>query len=75
MKSIVILTILVTVGCILAAGCVAQPKKDPNVSVTPTNTFAPFINTTTIPGPNETFNTSNVTNSYKTAGTAAGVHQ
>jgi hypothetical protein len=67
MKSIVILTILVTVGCILAAGCVAQPKKDPNISVTPTNTFAPFDNTTTIPTQG-TFNTTNVTNSTKLQG-------
>ena len=68
MKSVVILTILVTVGCILAAGCVAQPKKDLNVSVTPTNTFAPFINATTIPGTNGTFNSSNVTNVTKLKG-------
>jgi len=68
MKSVVILTILVTVGCILAAGCVAQPKKDLNVSVTPTNTFAPFINATTVPGTNGTFNSSNVTNVTKLKG-------
>lgn len=68
MKSVVILTILVTVGCILAAGCVAQPKKDLNVSVTPTNTFAPFINATTVPGTNGTFNSSNVTNITKLKG-------
>lgn len=68
MKSVVILTILVTVGCILAAGCVAQPKKDLNVSVTPTNTFAPFINATTVPGTTGTFNSSNVTNVTKLKG-------
>jgi hypothetical protein len=68
MKSIIILTILVTVGCILAAGCVAQPKKDLNTSVTPTNTFTPFVNTTTIPGSNGTFNSSNVTNVTKLKG-------
>ena len=68
MKSVVILTILVTIGCILATGCVAQPKKDLNVSVTPTNTFAPFANTTTIPATNGTFNSSNVTNVTKLKG-------
>jgi hypothetical protein len=68
MKSIVLLTILVTVGCILAAGCVAQPKKDLNVSVTPTNTFTPFVNATTVPGSNGTFNTSNSTNVTKLKG-------
>ncbi len=68
MKGIVLLTILVTVGCILAAGCVAQPKKDLNVSVTPTNTFTPFVNTTTVPGSNGTFNASNVTNVTKLKG-------
>jgi hypothetical protein len=68
MKSIVLLTILVTVGCILAAGCVAQPKKDLNVSVTPTNTFTPFVNATTVPGSNGTFNASNVTNVTKLKG-------
>jgi len=65
MKTIVILTILLTVGCILAAGCVAQTKKDPvngNVSITPTNTFAPFVNATTVPGSNATINATNVTN-------------
>ncbi|MDD1697531.1 MAG: hypothetical protein LUQ36_04135 [Methanoregula sp.] len=62
MKRIVLLTILVTVGCILAAGCVAQPKKDINATVSPTNTFIPFANSTTIPGSNGTFNASNVTN-------------
>ena len=68
MKSIIILTILVTVGCILAAGCVAQPKKDLNTSVTPTNTFTPFVNATTVPGSNGTFNASNVTNVTKLKG-------
>jgi hypothetical protein len=65
MKSIVILTILVTIGCILAAGCVAQPKKDLNVTVTPTITFSPFNNTTMANG---TFNASNVTNVTKLQG-------
>lgn len=62
MKSIVLLTILITVGCILAAGCVAQPKKDINVSVSPTNTFTPLVNMTTVPGSNGTFNGTNSTN-------------
>jgi hypothetical protein len=62
MKSVVLLAILIFVGCILAAGCVAQPKKDINASVTPSNTFIPFVNTTTVPGSNGTFNVTNVTN-------------
>ena len=62
MKSVVLLTILIFVGCILTAGCVAQPKKDINASVTPTNAFIPFVNATTVPGSNGTFNISNVTN-------------
>jgi hypothetical protein len=68
MKSIVLLAILVTIGCILASGCVAQTKKDPNVSVSPTNTFTPFINATTVPTINETTNATNVTNSSKLKG-------
>jgi hypothetical protein len=63
MKIITILTLLIAVGCILATGCVAQPKKDPtNTTVSPTSTFTPFVNTTTIPGTNVT----NVTNSTNT---------
>lgn len=65
MKMVVLLIILLTVGCILATGCVAQTKKDPvngNVSITPTNTFTPFVNTTTVPGSNATINATNVTN-------------
>lgn len=62
MKSVVLFAILIFVGCILAAGCVAQPKKDINVSVSPTNTFIPFVNATTVPGSNGTFNGTNVTN-------------
>lgn len=65
MKKLVLLTLLITVGCILATGCVAQTKKDPvngNVSVTP-NTFMPFKNATMEPGSNATINTTNVTNS------------
>ncbi len=63
MKAIALLTLLITIGCILATGCVAQTKKDPvNASVTPTTTFAPFVNTTTVPGSNATFNATNATN-------------
>jgi hypothetical protein len=64
MKILVLLTVLITVGCILAAGCVAQTKKDPgngNVSIPPTNTFTPFVNTTTVPASNTTINATNVT--------------
>jgi hypothetical protein len=58
MKIITLLALFIAVGCILATGCVAQPKKDPtNVSVTPTTTFIPFVNTTTIP-----LNITNATN-------------
>jgi hypothetical protein len=64
MKIITLLTLLIAVGCILATGCVAQPKKDPgNATVSPTNTFTPFVNTTTVPGSNATLNATNVTNS------------
>lgn len=67
MKMIVLLTLLITIGCILATGCVAQTKKDPvNASVTPTNTFAPFNNTSTINGSNATFNATNATYSNST---------
>jgi hypothetical protein len=59
MKTIPILTLLIVVGCILATGCVAQPKKDPvNVTASPTVTFIPFVNATTAPGTNVT-NTTN----------------
>jgi len=68
MKNVVILAILVTIGCILAAGCVAQPKKDLNASVTPNTTFSPFVNATTVPGTNGTFNSTNVTNVTKLQG-------
>jgi len=55
MKIITLLALFVAVGCILATGCVAQIKKDPvNATVTPTETFAPFINTTTVPGSDAT---------------------
>lgn len=63
MKTITFLALLIAIGCILATGCVAQPKKDPvNTTVSPTNTFTPFVNTTTVP-------TTNVTNTTNTTGT------
>ena len=68
MKSIVLLAILITLGCVLASGCVAQTKKDVNVSVSPTTTFSPFINTTTVPTTNGSINATNVTNSTKLQG-------
>ena len=68
MKNIVLLTILLTVGCVLASGCVAQTKKDGNTSVSPTNTFTPFINATTVPGSNGTINVTNMTNVTKLKG-------
>jgi len=69
MKIIALLTLLIAIGCILASGCVAQTKKDPvNVSVTPTNTFAPFNNSSPVPGTNTTFNATNVTNTSKLKG-------
>jgi hypothetical protein len=58
MKIITLLALFIAVGCILATGCVAQPKKDPgNGTVTPTATFAPFVNATPVPG-----NATNATN-------------
>jgi hypothetical protein len=63
MKIITLLALLIAVGCILATGCVAQPKKDPgNATVSPNTTFAPFVNTTPVPGSNATFNVTNATN-------------
>jgi hypothetical protein len=63
MKTLTLLALLIAVGCILATGCVAQPKKDPgNATVSPTNTFTPFVNTTPVPGLNATFNVTNATN-------------
>jgi hypothetical protein len=63
MKILTFLTLLIAVGCIFATGCVAQPKKDTgNTTVSPTNTFTPFVNNTTIPVKNTTFNATNATN-------------
>jgi len=63
MKIITLVTLFIAVGCILATGCVAaQPKKDPTTaSPAPTNTFTPFVKTTTIPGSNAPINATNAT--------------
>jgi hypothetical protein len=67
MKTITLLTLLIVAGCILATGCVAQPKKDPvNVTASPTVTFIPFVNATTVPGTNAT-NTTNATSANTTS--------
>jgi hypothetical protein len=66
-KKIVLLTILITIGCILASGCVAQPKKDPgNTTVSSTPSFSPFVNSTPVPGLNGTINATNATNATAT---------
>lgn len=67
MKIIMLLALFIAVGCILATGCIAaQPKPTPvNATTAPTNTFTPFVQTTTIPGsiaPLNTTNASNTTN-------------
>ena len=67
MKKIVLLTILIIIGCILASGCVAQPKKDPgNTTVSSTPSFIPFVNSTPVPGLNGTINATNATNATAT---------
>lgn len=56
-KIIVLLTLFITIGCILATGCIGQIKKDngsENASISPTNTFSPIVNNTDFPGPNVT---------------------
>ena len=64
MKIITLLALLIAVGCVLATGCVAQPKKDPGIAmVSPTPTFTLFVNTTPVPGSNTTFNATNGINS------------
>ena len=67
MKILTLLTLIIAVGCILATGCVvAQPKKDPgNATATPTNTFTPLVNTTTVPSSNPTLNATNATSKLK----------
>jgi hypothetical protein len=68
MKIIPLLALLIAAGCILASGCVAQTKKDTvNGTTTPTSTFAPFTNTTTVPNSNMT-NVTNATNVTKLKG-------
>lgn len=59
MKNIVLISLIIIIGCVLATGCVGQLKQETNETLnnktaTPTNTFAPFSNTT---------NMSNSTNS------------
>jgi len=51
MKIIVLLTFFITIGCILASGCIGQIKKDNgsgNATISPKNTFAPIENNTTV---------------------------
>jgi|WetSurMetagenome_2_1015567.scaffolds.fasta_scaffold14426_5 hypothetical protein len=56
MKLIVPCALLIAIGCILAAGCVAMTNKD-TANVTNATTFAPF-STTLNPGLNSTINTT-----------------
>jgi hypothetical protein len=59
MKIIVLLTLFITIGCILATGCIGQIKKDNgsgNASISPTNTFTPFVNNTSVSSVNVTAN-------------------
>jgi len=73
MKIITLLALFIAVGCIFATGCVAQIKKDPvNASVTPTTTFAPFTNATTVPGSDATLNATNTTNITNTTSILKG---
>jgi hypothetical protein len=49
MKIIVLLTLFITIGCILATGCIGQIKKDNgngNATISPTITFSPVVITT-----------------------------
>jgi hypothetical protein len=60
MKIFRLISLIIIVGCILATGCIGQIKNTPaNGTVTPTNTFTPFLNETNI---------SNTTNSTVTPG-------
>jgi hypothetical protein len=57
MKIIMLLTLFITIGCILATGCIGQIKKDnvsQNASISPTNTFTPIVNITDFPSSNAT---------------------
>jgi hypothetical protein len=59
MKIIMLLTLFITIGCILATGCIGQIKKDNgsgNASISPTNTFTPFVNNTSASSVNVTAN-------------------
>jgi len=59
MKIIVLLTIFITIGCILSTGCIGQIKKDNvsvNVTISPPVTFLPFVNNTSVSDTNVTAN-------------------
>jgi hypothetical protein len=59
MKIIVLLTLFITIGCILTTGCIGQIKKDNgsgNVTISPNITFIPIVNTTSVPHLNVTRN-------------------
>jgi hypothetical protein len=61
MKSIALLAIFITIGCILATGCIGQIKKDNgngNVTISPKITFVPFVNNTSVPDMNITVNST-----------------
>ncbi|MGA2913799.1 MAG: hypothetical protein ABSE07_09820 [Methanoregula sp.] len=48
MRSAIFLSLIIAAGCILATGCVTETKKSNvsgNVSLSPTDTFTPFVNT------------------------------
>jgi hypothetical protein len=63
MKISAFLILIVAVGLVLTAGCIAQTKKEVNTTtVAVTNTFTPFVNTTTIPVVNTSVNATNTTN-------------
>jgi hypothetical protein len=63
MKTLTLFTICIAFCCVLAAGCVIQPKKDPgNGTAPPTTTFTSFVNATPVSGSNATINGTNVTN-------------
>ena len=75
MKIITLVTLFIAVGCIIATGCVAaqQKTKDPgNATAAPTNTFTPFVQTTTIPGSIATLNATNASNTTNTTSKLKG---
>jgi hypothetical protein len=59
MKIIVLLSLFITIGCILATGCIGQIKKD-NVSgvvnISSNTTFLPMVTTTSVSSVNATAN-------------------